>query len=71
MVPCTLNAPVKFFVYTAIVCNALLLLMPGLAFIFPVVYAKGPPVAVNVDTLVLGKNCAYAPSSTSMEPPAT
>ena len=56
IVPCTLRAPEKFFVYTAIVCKALLLLIPGLESMDPDVYASGPPDAVKLETLVLATN---------------
>ena len=55
IVACTLQEPWKFFGYTAIVCKALLLLMPGLASITPDLNLSGPPVE-KVDTLVLGTN---------------
>ena len=52
------------------VCNAALLLIPGLASIAPDVNSIGPPEPVNVDTLVLAINCGYAPSRTSIVPDA-
>ena len=70
MVPCTLKLPEKFVVYTAIVCSALLLLIPGLASMLLEVFASGPPDAVKLDTDVLAVNSGYAPSKSSIEPAA-
>ena len=70
IVPCTLKAPEKFAGYTAIVCNALLLLLPGFASMAPEVFCKGPVVTVNDVTAVLLRASGYAPSSTSKVPAA-
>ena len=70
IVPCTLKEPAKSFRYTAIVCNALLLFIPGLASIALDVNCKGPPVPVKLLTSVLGTNSGYAPSSNSIVPAA-
>ena len=56
IVPCTLRLPEKFLVYTATVCNALLLLMPGLASIDPEVFDNGPCADVKLVTAVLATN---------------
>ena len=60
IVPCTFNDPVKSLVYTAIVCNALLLFIPGLASIVLDVFANDlvSPIAVKFVMDVLAVNCA-------------
>ena len=57
IVPCTLKSPVKFLVYTAIVCNALLLFKLGLASMDHDVYSSGPLFSVKLDIDVLALNC--------------
>ena len=47
IVPCTISLPLKLCGYMAIVCKALLLLIPGLASMALDVYCKGPPLPVN------------------------
>jgi hypothetical protein len=69
IVPRIRKEPEKSFVYTAIVCNALLLLSPGLASIELEVLDSGP-LPVKEDIVVLLTASGYAPSSTSKVPPA-
>ena len=72
MEPCTLKLPVKSLVYTAIVCSALLLLMPGLASIVLETLSKdfASAVAVNPVIDVLATKSGYAPSKSSIVPAA-
>ena len=56
IVPCTLSVPEKFLVYTAIMCNALLLFIPGLPSMLLEVLANGPPDAVKLVMDVLAVN---------------
>jgi hypothetical protein len=58
MEPCTFSDPVKSLVYTAIVCNALLLLIPGLASILLDVFPSDlvSPVVVKFVMDVLAVN---------------
>ena len=65
IVPCTVTVPLNDCGYMAIVCNALLLLMPGRPSMDPEV--KIPPDSVKAVMLVLGKNSGYAPSSNSTD----
>ena len=69
--PCALTVPEKALVYIAIVCNSLLLLIPGLASTEPDVLFKGPSLpAVKVLTEVLLIKSGYAPSNISKVPDA-
>ena len=52
-------------------CNALLLLIPGLAFIEPDVFVNGPSVPVKEVTEMLSTASGYAPSNISNVPFAT
>ena len=70
MVPCTLSVPLKFFGYMAIVCKAMLLLIPGRPSMALDVNVRGPPVPVNELTFVLAINSGYAPSISSIVPAA-